>query len=412
MIRVRKFVDKYRVKILGIRFYVKRRFEPVVERNYAKHTERLKQKFGKEPIKVGFLVRENAKWSYESLYRLMEQDPDFEPLVVIKDDDFELARASNNLPFFKDYNHCVIRTLREYRKLGVDILFYEQPWYDICDDFTPDGVSAYSLTYYVPYAVESEAEPDVHGATSSFLKALTASFCFSEKMSQALRTYGIHNTHVVGHPRMDAYMTPEAATNPWRSEGKVRIIYAPHHSFGYSLLKQASWEWSGEHILKLAREHQDTTEWIFKPHPRFQYELGRLLQSEKKAQEVMDAWAAVSQLYNRGNYFDLFKTADVMISDCISFNIEWLPSHKPFIRLRAHYPDTRIFEAIEYYSEPYYHADSVADIDRYFDMLVNRHEDPNREARAERATEIQTGVASHILDIIKARIAPNSTSQA
>ncbi len=404
MIKVKKFIEKYRVRVLGLKFYVRRHFEELVAANYARHLQRLGQKLGQEKIRVGFLVRENVKWSYESLYHLLEADPDFEPLVLIKDEKMELCSVEKNCEFFRHYRHCVIRELADYVAQRVDILFYEQPWFDMFGDFTPDAVSEHSLTCYVSYALEPEVEPEIIQETQYFCKALHRSFAFNERICQEMEEYGIHNACAVGHPRMDAYLKPEATEVPWRSEGKVRIIYAPHHSFGHSVLKQSSWEWSGEHLLRLAQQSQGTTEWILKPHPRFQYELGRLLKSEQKAQEVMDAWAEVSCLYDRGNYFDLFKTADLMISDCLSFNIEWLPTRKPFIRLHSRYADARPFPGVDHYAEHYYHARTTAEIDRWFDMLVNRREDPALEARSLRAQEVHVGVAADILEMMRAEL--------
>ena len=46
-----------------------------------KKLEKLKHKQGK--IKVVFLIRENQKWSYQSVYEEMANDDEFEPMVVV-----------------------------------------------------------------------------------------------------------------------------------------------------------------------------------------------------------------------------------------------------------------------------------------------------------------------------------------
>ncbi len=403
MIKVKNFIDKYRITVLGIRFWVGRDYEKLVAANYARKRRELQEKFGKEKIRVGFLVRENSKWSYESVYHQMAEGSHFDPIVLIvepKGKKAVLKNTEGNLRFFAGYHHALVHRRQDVEQLGIDILFYEQPWYDLAGEFTPDKISENALTYYVPYCVEPDIEAEVIAETGPFHKAMTCNFCFSEATARQLAGFGITNTCAVGHPRMDAYLNPAVGESPWQSKGKLRIIYSPHHSFGTSLLKQASWEWSGEHLLKLAQQHQDSTEWILKPHPRFSYELGRMLRSEEKAQRHMDEWAKVSRLYDKGNYFDLFRTADLIISDCVSFNIEWLPTRKPFLRLRSHYPDATVFKTIDYYAEHYYYAGTTAELDACFDMLVHRREDPAREARIRRAQEVPIGVGSAIIDIL------------
>ena len=36
-------------------------------------------------------------------------------------------------------------------------------------------------------------------------------------------------------------------------------------------------------------------------------------------------------LYNKGNYIELFKTSDLLITDCSSFLLEYMPTLKPII---------------------------------------------------------------------------------
>ncbi len=403
MIKIKRFIGKDRIKVFGVKFYIRHEYCQRVAANYARKLQVLRERYGKGVIRVGFITRENSKWSYESLYRQLEEHPHFEPVVLIVDDNFKPGAAEEtekNLSFFREYRHVVIRNKRDYVRQRTDVLFYEQPWYDLAGDLTPEQLSAHSLNFYVPYCIETDIEPAIIAETAPFHKALYSNFCFSEDMARQLAAHGVENTHVVGHPRLDAYLTPGVSDDPWQSTDKVRIIYAPHHAFGDSVLKQASWDWSGERVLQLARQHQDTTEWILKPHPRFWQALGEWLKSDEKARQIREAWAEVAPTYDKGNYFDLFKTADLMISDCVSFNIEWLPTRKPFLRLRSHYPDATVFPGIEHYAEHYYYAGNVAELDECFDMLVHRSEDPAREARMERAKEIPMGVGARIIDIL------------
>ncbi|MDY6407566.1 MAG: CDP-glycerol glycerophosphotransferase family protein, partial [Pseudomonadota bacterium] len=192
----------------------------------------------------------------------------------------------------------------------------------------------------------------------------------------------------------------------WKSQNKVRIVYAPHHSFRHSILKWATYEWSGAHLIQLAKDHQDTTEWIFKPHPRFYITLVEEF-GQEFADSVFEQWTQVSRLYDQGDYFDLFKTADLMISDCGSFQIEWLPTHKPYIHLVSNYPDAEPDGQLKkHFSSGYYLAHSIKELDDYFQQLVVLKQDPKREKREELIREIPLNASEVVFSYVKQLIAP------
>lgn len=364
----------------------------LLQKRYQRKLNTLKTK---KVINVGFLVRENCKWSYEDLYKKLKANKRFNPIVLIVDEKHEVVDLKKNVAFFKKYNYCVIKTIRDFYKHNIDILFYEQPWFDFSGSFCPENISKTAITLYVPYGVEPDIYDNIMESCANFYRTVYKSFIFSEQLIPDFKVYNITNIIPIGHPRLDAF---NKKTQPvgkiWKSKNKVRIVYAPHHTFKGSLHMWASWEWNGKHILELAKKNQDITEWVFKPHPRFKLALTQLLGSEKKAQKVFDDWAKVSTLYDTGDYFDLFKTADLMISDCCSFKVEWLPTKKPFIQLLSHYEDRQDYgKNTDFYSEAYYKADSIKDIDDFFDMLVRKHKDPNKKARIALADEIPLGAS-------------------
>lgn len=393
---------KVRYKQKAILFYLFG-FIPVFRIDTAKflshrYKKKIQQLHNQDKINVGFLVRENSKWSYEKLFYKLKNNKRFNPIVLIVDTKHPVCDLNKNIEFFKKYKHCVIRDKNDFDKQNIDILFYEQPWFDLSGDFEPMNISKNALTFYVPYGVEPDLYDNIMQDCTQFYKHTYKSFIFSEQLIPDFGAYGITNVIPVGHPRFDAFLDKvDSKNNIWKSKDKVRIIYAPHHTFQGSLHMWASWEWNGQHILELAQKNQDKTEWIFKPHPRFKMALAELLKSETKANEVFDKWAKVSTLYDKGDYFDLFRTADIMISDCCSFKIEWLPTGKPFIQLLSHYENRQDYgKNTDYFSEQYYKADSLQDIDKFFDMLVNQHKDPLKRARMKLAKEIPLGATEQI----------------
>ena len=372
--------------------------EHALHSRYIHHIKRIKKQ---SKVNIGFIVRESSKWSYGDLYDLFKKSKRFIPTILIVDEQHELCNLTDNKKFFAKYDYKVIRNIDDFLKHKIDIVFYEQPWFDLAGDFTPEKLSLHALTMYVPYGIELDKNDELFHDCARFYESLYKIFAFNEFARQEWARHGCKNVDVVGHPRLDAYLNKNSSSQVWQSNDKVRIIYAPHHSFADSILKQASWEWNGEHILQLAKNNQDTTEWIFKPHPRFKLALSQLLNSSEQAQSIYDDWASVGQIYNQGDYFDLFKTADIMISDCCSFKLEWLPTGKPFIQLMSHYPDAFVYRGIDHFSAGYYRANSIAEIDKYFNMLVKEKRDPNKAKRLGLASQIPLGASERVYNLLR-----------
>lgn len=367
-----------------------------VRDNYNKQITKLRTK---QKIRIGFLVWENSKWCYESLYNKFAKDDKFDVIVMIVEANNPVCDLIKNIHFFSNYNHCIIQNIQDFKKQNIDIVFYEQPWFALNGEFSPKTLSNTALTFYVPYAIQMDADnADIVTACSPFYKNVYMSFMFNKKILSNFKQYDIHNMIAVGHPKLDIYLHK----SNYIPKNKYRIIYAPHHSFSNSPLKWATWEWNGEHILELARNNQNNIEWVFKPHPRFQFELAKLLKSDKKAQKVFDDWAGVAKIYDKGNYFDLFQSADLMISDCGSFVLEWLPTEKPYIQLISQNPNASPrSETDEYYSSQYYKCNNLSDIDKYFNLLVNQHKDPRKARRIALSRDIRMGATQRIYKFVK-----------
>lgn len=356
----------------------------------------------KEKIKVVFLVWENCKWSYDSLYHKLKMDSRFQPLVVIKTENHYTCNLEKNEEFFKNkgYDYVVVASLNEFKQHCPDIVFYEQPWFVMDGGFSPKNISKKCLCLYVPYGIETDVITSLLKQTSGFYKCCYCSFVLNKFVSQKLNKIPGVNALPTGHPKMEAYLEP-IKCDCWKSEQKTRIIFAPHHSFANSILKWATYEWSGEYLLELAKKHLDTTEWVFKPHPRFYLCLIEEF-GQEYADKVFQDWAKISTLCDTGNYFDLFKTADLLISDCGSFRTEWLPTKKPYLYLVSNYKGCDSLTAVEqHFCGGYYFAKNIQDIDKYFKLLVQDKKDPLKEKRMELLKEIPMNASEIIYNYIK-----------
>lgn len=377
----------------------KRNLFNTIQNRYKHNIKKLKNT---EKIRIGFLVWENCKWSYEYLYQKFLFDNKFEVYVLLVNEKHKLCNLENNKIFFKNYNYVVINDINDLKKLNIRIVFYEQPWFAVDGEFSPINVSKNALCFYVHYGINLEINEKIISMTEQFFRSLYKYFVFNAYLANSLKKYNINNTVVTGHPRLDVYLEPIKNKEIWKSKNKTRIIYAPHHSFRTSVLKWGTWEWNGQHILNLAKENKDSTEWIFKPHPRFKLELSQLLNSETKAQKYFDEWSKIAQIYDKGNYFDIFKTADLMISDCGSFKFEWLPTNKPYINLLTKYEDAAPYgEQNLHFASGYYSVADIKTLDKYFYMLIKEKKDPKKQIRANLIAEIPLGATNNIYNFIK-----------
>lgn len=315
--------------------------------NYKKVLRRIRKSKENKPVKVVFLVTENSKWGYQSLYEEFEKDKLFEPLVVVavlnsvhKGIDKTRMNLEENYNFFKsrgmnvEYgykNHKYI----DLKKFNPDIVFYEQPW-GLPHIYRPYKVSKYALTCHSSYGYELFNSKGCY--TKDFHKFLYTYFIDNILNTQRYESYHKGNSSncvTVGYPKLDVYLEKSNITTDkyWKDSNKYKVIYAPHHSFEDKGLHMATFKQNGEFILNFAKNHPETT-WIFKPHPRFKYALlYNNIMTPAEADNYYKEWAKVGNIYEQGDYFAIFKSSNLMITDCCSFLAEYLPSKNPLIRL-------------------------------------------------------------------------------
>lgn len=311
--------------------------------NYEIILSRLKNKTDK--IRVVFLVRENQKWTYQSIYDEFAKSDKFEPLVLVSlleichiGKDKTRNNLEENYNFFKSRNMNVDYAYKdgeyiELEEFHPDIVFYDQPW-DLPQIHTPFSVSKYALTCYCPYAYELTDSREhyliqFHGFLYKF-------FVSSESHLKIYESYlrgNSRNCFVAGYPKLDEYFSPPKSKGMWKNNEKFKIIYAPHHSFEKNGLRLATFKENGQFILDFAKQHPET-EWIFKPHPRFKYALLKnKIMNESEINDYYNEWKKIGSVYDEGDYIDIFRSSNLLVTDCVSFIAEYLPTKLPIIRL-------------------------------------------------------------------------------
>jgi hypothetical protein len=355
-----------------------------VERHYSEKLLALRSKTRSGTISIAFLVADNRKWNGDSLYKEFAADDRFSLQIVIAADQCENKQA--NIDFFEQLGHkySVVENGKQLREIKPDIVFYQEPWI-ANKDYRPRKISEYALCLYFPYGIATTIErAGTWMAAVHFFKTIYMQFVFSDDVVALFASKGVANTVATGHPKLDVYSQP-IKTNPWQDENKLKIIFAPHHSFPPSSLCWATFDWSGPYLLNYAQS-KPVTEFIFKPHPYFQDHYAKYINDKPKAAKVYSDWAQAGVIYDKGDYFDLFRTADLLITDCGSFLTEWLPTKKPCIHLISENSVARSF-VHERNSAHYYKCKNAEELDTILDMLIVKQEDP---LAAEREKDAQT----------------------
>lgn len=324
--------------------------------NYARILKKLQNK--KEKIKIIFIVESNQKWCWQSVYDELKKDIHFELLLVtlplttrFKD---KIYPQAEDIEFFKkrdmpiidgyDYKKGICIDLKE---LGADIIFYTHPWFVDSHKIPPLITSEYALTLAISYGFNM-VESKCWGTTTPkrFCGNLWTMFAeskwhkpFYEKGTK-LKNKDI--LYVSGYPKMDAYKLPvdPEFEKIWKdvNHSKPRIIYAPHHSIerdgGF---RMSNFVEHATFFLNFAKEHPEYC-FLIKPHPVLKSKcVATGFMTEEEYENYINDWRNLPNgtAYTLGNYYDIFKTSDILITDCSSFLGEYFVSHKPIILLES-----------------------------------------------------------------------------
>ncbi len=391
----------------------------IVRRNYNNVLCNLREKAKRgEKLKVIFYTNEPQKWSYESVYREFERSPFFDPCIIvvpryrvhIGDDKTRMSLEEQYL-FYKSRNYNVEYGYIDGQYIDIksfhpDIFFYLQ-LAEIPGIDNPEIISRYALTAYCPYAFQLSNYKKEY--LQNFHKLLFVYYVVHDLTIKRFESYKKGNSSnciSTGYPKLDVYHNRSICdiqlSNYWKDPQKIKIIYAPHHSFRKvksNTFQFGTFPKNYQLILDLAKKTSDITTWIFKPHPMLRSVIVKeRIMSEEETKKYYDEWAKIGNLYDTGDYFDIFISSDIMITDCASFLAEYLPSHKPLIRLIN--PKCIEFDEVgQRLSKCYYNAHNNEELLSLFKSIVLNKEDYLKNQRIKLAnTLVNPNVsASHII---------------
>lgn len=383
-----KYPNFYTFKILAqVKNYNEQTEYAYINKNYARVIQRIKNKKGK--IKVAFLCNDDARWKTQSLYDLLDNDELFEPIILFtKLYTEKQTRKQSHEEFIKSYNFFKNQNMKielaydikeekylDLSQFSPDIVFYQLPFY--CSPIqSPDKVSEYALTAYVPYYTGTslyETKQDV-----KFRNKLFRYYLADEGLKEyyeSLMGECSKNIRIVGHTSFDIFYQNDIKQ---LNNGKFQVLYSPHHSIETnSPLHLATFMENGELILQYAQNHPEVS-WIFRPHPLLKKML-KTVWTDEKIEEYYKAWQDIGIYETKGNYIDTFLQSNLMINDC-SFFREFFPTESPIIQLinPKVVPYDKISEQI---IETCYNSHNNEELIKLLDLLIKKRQDPLKNKR-------------------------------
>lgn len=328
-----------------------------------------------KPVRVVFLGLYFEAWdALDEIYQLMKADPRFEPIVIslprkltgqLKYAEEEKAHA-----FFesRSIEHLRFNTggdgsdndhgLKQLQELAPDYVFVNYPWqrnYQPAMRF--DNLATFTRLVYVPYfslAMVEEPDDEPGGGQADSIVAThlykqrlhqIASLVFTQdrfvKQAHGDTERGDSYVHFTGSPKIDSLRKEASkgvASWPIKLEerAKLRIVWAPHHSYSPHWLNFGVFAKVKDQMLRFAQQNPDI-EMVLRPHPFLWSTLvDRGVLSKGDLESWRNAWDQCPNTYvdEDGSYAELFLATDVLVTDGISFLGEYpLVTGKPAIFL-------------------------------------------------------------------------------
>ena len=311
------------------------------------------------PIKVAFLTFYFEAWdALADVHAQMAADERFETKVISiprrfsKDEPFgNEDKVSGYLDslgvpherFNFEDSFLGLARLRDWQP---DYVFINYPWQrNYQPGYRVEELSNFTKVCYVPYySLALVNEPGELGVTPYLYTQRAnqlASLVFTQDPNTldayAKTERGNDYVHLTGTPKLDALVRKVAQSTshwPFAPSNKMRMVWAPHHSFSKAWLNFGTFPQHFQQMLEFAHGHEDV-EILMRPHPIM---FGTLVENDVIPQTELAEWLeSWNQLPNTSidhdaDIAELFAAADLFVTDGISFLGEYpIATGKPAI---------------------------------------------------------------------------------
>lgn len=383
-----QLLQKYLPSVYAKRIaYKRKQVWSAQQKAYALEVNRLKRTKG--PLNVVFMVLYSAVWKYDSVYKLMEKDSRFRPLILVcpvadcgREHMVENFRPT--VEMFKKKGYNVISaydestdTFVDVESLHPDILMYAFQWSSHVDArYNVYSLQKY-LKCYVNYSFKNNPFEWSIASKEQGLMWMYFSECEdNKKLAQSFNQREFQNIHVVGYPIYDEVQETEAIGKDWKIKDRKlkRIIWAPHHSIEGrdSLIKLSTFLLFAEAMLEFKEKYKDKVQFAFKPHPQLRYALYRHKDwGKERTDAYYKEWKeGENSSFVAGEYIDLFKSSDGMIHDSHSFTVEYLYVDKPVMFMTNYDRESQCNAVGKRAFAAHYHGTSREDIQSFIEDVI------------------------------------------
>lgn len=398
----------------------------IQQQEYKKSLKHLREK--NRVLRVIFIVKDTSEWKYASVYRLMELDKQFDPIVFVCPQIYNLTEEKATEKFYNTYNlfstrgYNVIKACEnvydesiDIKSLKPDIIFYSTLWtIYLHPKYNLKSLRKY-LKCYVNYGfINIIGEWSYASAFHGLMWRYFAECEDIQRLAVEVQPREFRNIVVTGYPIYDEYHMTRVDYSIWKNDNKKlkRIIWAPHHSIeGHNgLLNFSTFLENAESMLEIAELYNDTVQFAFKPHPML---LNALYKHPKWGKEKTDLyyqkWAdGKNTILINGDYIGLFKSSNAMIHDCASFLIEYMYTRKPVLYLGLNRDKYSNIVGKKAYN-CHYHGNNIEDIKLFIENVVLEGNDELKSTREAFYNEVLVppnacSVAENIVKEIKKSI--------
>jgi len=313
-------------------------------------------------IKVIFLVHHIEAWdSIGDIYEIMRDSADFAPTVISINRHFPGDKgfgfenvvheklAAQNVPHLRFAMENSREGLDILKALAPDIIFKQSQWdADVPPAFASDELRFAKLCY-VPYAVVSlvntrdlikERDPETD---SPLHRAAWKLFYATEDQKQRFAKTSLRrgdNLEITGHPKVHRLQRLGAEKPVWPIEQadprRFRLIWSPHHSIDNNWLRFGMFPAVYRQMLDWVKE-DNSIEMVLSFHPAT---LARIMEgtdgvSAEQCEAFLREWDSLPNTgrWAAGNYAGLMQASDCLITDGMSFLVEYQFFTKPVIFL-------------------------------------------------------------------------------
>ena len=307
-----------------------------------------------KPIKVIFLTFYFEAWdAFDAVYKQMKADSRFDPMVITmprKLTGYEKFRDEELVSSYLDslgieHERFQFKKskdgLARLKELAPDYVFLNYPWQrNYKKNYQIEKLVEFTKVCYVPYFSTSLVnEPGVEGValhqyTQATHEQAHMVFLQDADTKEAFDSNGrADHAFLTGTPKIDALLEAKDKVEPvWpidrtRSDGHkpMRVIWAPHHSYGPSWLNFGHFTNQKDSMLEYAQKnpHIDI---VLRPHPfLFGTLTGRDLMTAEELSAWRMKWDSLPNTFTDidGPFTSLALASDVMITDGVSFIAEY-----------------------------------------------------------------------------------------